>query len=187
VTRRGQVLALVAATFAVLASAADAKSPVLPETPIPVHVVFTGSGQFHDPSQCQISLDWSGIVLRDATAGCPIILAGPSLACMPLAGTPVGAFTQGVETDATGPGTASVSAAASGASGAHAALARRIVIASGSVKVKHAGRVHLRPKLTPAGTALFKRSRRVKVTIQTTFKPKSGHARTTHVNTVLVR
>lgn len=27
----------------------------------------------------------------------------------------------------------------------------------------------------------------LKVTIQTTFKPRSGHAHTTHVNTVLVR
>jgi hypothetical protein len=140
-----------------------------------------------DPSQCQISLEWNGTVLLDATAGCPIILIGPSLACMPLSGTSVGAFTQGVEADATGPGTAGVSATAGGASGSHAAIARRIVIAAASVTVKHAGRVRLRPRLTAAGKALFRQSKRVKVTIQTTFKPKSGHARTTHVNTVLVR
>lgn len=140
-----------------------------------------------DPSQCQISLDWSGTVLLDGTAGCPVILAGPSLVCMPLSGMPVGAFTQGVEADATGPGTASVSMTAAGASGAHAAIARRTVIASASVKVKHAGRVRLRPKLTAAGKALLKRSRRVKVMVQTVFKPKAGRAHTTRVNTVLVR
>lgn len=140
-----------------------------------------------DPSQCQISLDWSGTVLLDATAGCPLILAGPSLACMPPSGMPVRAFTQGVEADATGPGTASVSVTAAAASGAHAAIARHLVIATASVKVKHAGRVRLRPKLTAAGKALVKRSKRVKVTVQTVFKPKSGHAHTTRVNTVLTR
>lgn len=140
-----------------------------------------------DPSQCRISLEWNGIVLLDATAGCPVILAGPSLACMPLSATPVGALTEGVETDATGPGTASVSATASGGSSAHAAVARRVVIASAAIKVKHAGRVRLHPKLTVAGTALFKRTKRVKVTIQTTFTPKTGRAHTAHLNTVLVR
>ncbi len=140
-----------------------------------------------DPSQCQISLDWSGIVLLDATAGCPVILAGPSLACLPLGGTPVAAVTEGVDTDATGPGTASVSVIAVGAAGAHASIARRIVIASASVKVTRAGRVRLRPRLTAAGSALFKHSKRVKATIQTVFKPRSGPAHMTHVTTVLVR
>ena len=57
-----------------------------------------------DPSQCQISLDWSGTVLLDATAGCPVILAGPNLACLPPQGTPVTAMTEGIDTGATGPG-----------------------------------------------------------------------------------
>ena len=140
-----------------------------------------------DPSQCQISLDWSGTVLLDATAGCPVILAGPTLACLPAQGTPVTAVTDGIDTDATGPGTATVSVTAAGASGAHASIARRIVIASASVKVTRAGRVRLRPRLTAAGTALFKHAKRVKATIQTTFKPRSGPARTTRATTVLVR
>jgi hypothetical protein len=140
-----------------------------------------------DPSQCQISLNWSGIVLLDATAGCPLILAGPTLACLPPKATPVTAVTAGVDTDATGPGTAGVTVTAASASGAHASIARRIVIASVSVKVKHAGRVRLRPRLTAAGTALFKHSRRVKATIQTVFRPRSGRARTARVTTVLVR
>jgi hypothetical protein len=33
-----------------------------------------------DPSKCTETLSWSGTVLLDATAGCPLILAGPSLA-----------------------------------------------------------------------------------------------------------
>jgi hypothetical protein len=140
-----------------------------------------------DPSQCQLSLDWSGTVLLDATAGCPVILAGPSLACVPPSGTPEAAVTAGVDTDATGPGTASVSISAAAASAAHASIARRIVIASTSVNVTHAGRVRLRPRLTAAGSALFKHSKRVKATIQTMFKPRSGRAHTTHVTTVLVR
>lgn len=140
-----------------------------------------------DPSKCTESLSWSGTVLLDATAGCPLILTGPSLACLPPTGTPLNAFTQGVEADATGPGTAGVSVTAPGASGAHASVARRVVIASASVKVKHAGRVRLRPRLTAAGRTLFKHSRRVKVTVQTVFKPTSGRAHTTHLTTVLIR
>jgi hypothetical protein len=99
----------------------------------------------------------------------------------------VTAVTDGIDTDATGPGTATVSVTAAGASGAHASIARRIVIASASVKVTRAGRVRLRPRLTAAGTALFKHAKRVKATIQTTFKPRSGPARTTRATTVLVR
>jgi hypothetical protein len=139
-----------------------------------------------DPSKCTESLSWRGTVLLDATAGCPLILAGPSLVCMPPSGTPVAAFTQGVETDAAGPGTASMSATASGAAGAHAAIARRVVIAAVLVKVRHAGRVRLRPRLTAAGKTLLKHSRRVKVTVQTVFKPRSGRAHTSRLSTVLV-
>jgi hypothetical protein len=140
-----------------------------------------------DPAKCTESLSWSGTVLLDATAGCPLILAGPSPVCMPPSGTPVAALTQGVETDATGPGTARMSATASEAVGAHAAIARRVVIAAASVKVSHAGRVRLRPRLTSAGKTLFKHSRRVKVTIQIVFKPQSGRAHTSRLNTVLLR
>ena len=105
---------------------------------------------------------------------------------MPSSGTPLSAFTQGVETDATGPGTASISATAAGASTAHiATAARQIVIASASAKVRHAGRVRLRPRVTAAGRLLLKRSRRVKVTVQVVFRPRSGHARTTRFTTIL--
>ncbi len=140
-----------------------------------------------DPSQCQISLDWSGSVLLDATAGCPLILAGPSPACLPPSGTPLTALTRGVDADATGPGTARVSVTAAGASGAHAAIARSVVIATGSAKVTHAGRVRLRPKLTAAGRALFIHAKRVKATVSTVFTPRSGRAHTTRLHTVLVK
>ena len=139
-----------------------------------------------DPSKCTISLEWNGAVILDAIAGCPIILATPAPACMPSSGTPLSAFTQGVETDATGPGTASISATAAGASSAHiATAARQIVIASASVKVRHAGRVRLRPRVTAAGRLLLKRSRRVKVTMQVVFRPRSGHTHTTRFTTIL--
>ena len=139
-----------------------------------------------DPAKCTIGLSWSGTVILDATAGCPIILATPAPACMPSSGTPLSAFTQGVETDATGPGTASISATAAGASSAHiATAARQIVIASASVKVRHAGRVRLRPRVTAAGRLLLKRSRHVKVTVQVAFRPRSGHAHTTRFTTIL--
>ncbi len=139
-----------------------------------------------DPSKCTISLSWSGTVVLDATAGCPVILATPAPACMPMDGTPVSAFTQGVETDATGPGTASMSATAGGGLSSHAATAaRQIVIASASAKVRHAGRVRLRPRLTAAGRRLLKHSRRVKVTVQIVWRPRSGHAHTTRSTTIL--
>jgi hypothetical protein len=139
-----------------------------------------------DPSKCTIGLSWSGTVILDATAGCPVILATPAPACMPPLGTPLSAFTQGVEADAPGPGTASMSASAGGTLSSHAATAaRRIVIASASVKVRHAGRVRLRPRVTAAGRLLLKRSRRVKVTVQVVFRPRSGHAHTTRSATVL--
>jgi hypothetical protein len=81
----------------------------------------------------------SGTVLLDADAGCPLILAGPTLACLPPKGTTVTAVTAGVDTDATGPGTTGVTVTAADASGAHASIARRVVIASASVKVTHPG------------------------------------------------
>jgi hypothetical protein len=139
-----------------------------------------------DPSKCTIGLSWSGTVVLDATAGCPVILATPAPACMPASGTPLSAFTQGVETEATGPGTATMSASAGGALSSHAATAaRQIVIASASTKVMHAGRVRLRPRLTAAGRRLLKRSRRLKVTVQIVFRPRSGLAHTTRFATVL--
>ncbi|MGZ4166767.1 MAG: hypothetical protein ACXVSE_15780 [Solirubrobacteraceae bacterium] len=143
-----------------------------------------------DPSQCSISLSWNGTVTLDATAGCPIILATPTPVCMPSSGTPLSDLTQGVETDATGPGTASVTVTAAAVArshmaGAHAP-ARQIVIATAATKVTRAGRVRLRPRITPAGRRLIERTRRMKVTVQVTFRPRSGHARTTRWQTVLV-
>jgi hypothetical protein len=140
-----------------------------------------------DPSKCTETLSWSGTVLLDATAGCPLILAGPSLACMPPSGTPLPAFTRGLETEAAGPGTVSMSATAVAASGAHAAAARRVLIAAATVKVKRAGRVRLRPRLTAAGQRLLSHSGRLKVTVQVVFKPRSGHARASRFTTVLIR
>ncbi len=55
------------------------------------------------------------------------------------------------------------------------------------MKVKHAGKVRLRPKLTPAGKTLVAHPRRVAATIQVVFKPRSGRAHTTRMNTVLVK
>jgi hypothetical protein len=140
-----------------------------------------------DPSKCQIGLDWTGTVSIDGTAGCPVILYVPALACMPPSGTPVGAFIGGVEIVVTGPGAAGVSATAAGAGGSasHAVIARQIVIASGSSEVKRPGRIRVRPRLTAAGRRLFKHSRRLKVRVKTVFKPKHGHARTTRVQTIL--
>jgi hypothetical protein len=79
-----------------------------------------------------------------------------------------------------------MSASAGGALSSHAATAaRQIVIASASTKVMHAGRVRLRPRLTAAGRRLLKRSRRLKVTVQIVFRPRSGLAHTTRFATVL--
>jgi hypothetical protein len=139
-----------------------------------------------DPSKCTIRLSWSGLVVLDATAGCPIIVAAPGPACMPLSGTPLSSFTGGIETDASGPGTASLSATAAGGVSSHMAVAaRQIVIASVSVKVAHPGRVRLRPRLTAAGRRLLRHARKVKVTVQVVFRPRSGPAHTTRFTTTL--
>ena len=141
-----------------------------------------------DPNQCTNGLSWSGVVILDATAGCPVILATPAPACMPASGTPLGSFTGGVDADATGPGTAILSAvAAGGAHGARAAAARPVVIAKASARASRAGTLRLRPRITTAGRRLLAHSHRVKVSIRIVFKPRSGAARTTRYATVLTR
>ena len=138
-----------------------------------------------DQAKCTDSLSWNGTVVLDATAGCPLIVAGPPLACLPPSGTPMSSFTGGLETDASGPGTASLSASASGASGAHAGAARTVVIATATAKTRHAGLLRLKPRITPAGRRLLKRSRHLKVAVRIVFQPRSGQRATTRFSTVL--
>jgi hypothetical protein len=138
----------------------------------------------NDPNRCTAGLTWSGTVILDATAGCPVILADPAPACMP-ADTPLGSFTGGVDADAAGPGTASVTATAVGAHGARADAAKSVVVAKASAKATHAGKMRLRPRLTQAGRRLLAHSRRLKVSILVAFKPRAGAGHTTRYATVL--
>jgi hypothetical protein len=139
----------------------------------------------NDPSKCTATLTWSGVVILDATAGCPVILADPAPACMPTSGTPLSSFTGGVDADATGPGTASVTATAVLAHGASAGAAKSVVIATASAKTTRAGKVRLRPRITPAGRRALAHSHRLKVSVQVVFKPRSGAATTARYATVL--
>jgi hypothetical protein len=143
-----------------------------------------------DPSKCSMSLSWSGMVILDATAGCPVILAAPSR-CLPPSGTSLPAFTQGVDVHASGPGSASVSATAPDATSAASAIesrkARDVVVATGHLKIKHAGLARLRPHLTSAGRRALQHARRLKVRIQITFAPRSGPRHVTRFVTFLRR
>lgn len=139
-----------------------------------------------DPSQCTAGLNWSGAVILDATAGCPVILADPAPACMP-SDTPLSSFAGGIDADATGAGTASLSATAAGARGASAAAAKSVLVASASAKATRAEKVRLRPRISPAGRRLLAHTHRLKVSIRIVFKPRSGAASTTRFATVLTR
>lgn len=175
---------------AFLASGAALRTESVSDTGAPVQLPDSCAPLFgiDDPSQCTIGLSWSGTVILDATAGCPVIVATPAPACMPSSGLPVGSFIGGVDADASGPGTATLSAvAAGGAHGALASAARSVVIAKASARASRAGVVRLRPRITAAGKRVLARSRRLKVSIRIVFKPRSGAGRTTRYSTVLTR
>jgi hypothetical protein len=141
-----------------------------------------------NPDDCTMSLSWSGTVLIDASAGCPVILAGPPPACVGSAGMTLAQLDAGFDADATGAGSASLSVTASSSPGsaARAHASRRVLVASAKTSANRAGRLRLRPHLTGAGRRLVARSRRLHVLVQIAFKPRSGgHAHTTRLSTVV--
>jgi hypothetical protein len=142
-----------------------------------------------DPSKCTMRLSWSGTVILDATAACPLILAGPPLSCLPPGGVSARAFEKGLDASAPGAGSVGMTATAARAKGSASASRRRkakpVVIAKARAKARHAGAVRLRPRLTRAGRRALGHTHRLKVVVRTTFTPKHGHRRVTRFATSL--
>ncbi|HEY1595402.1 MAG TPA: hypothetical protein VGF74_08400 [Thermoleophilaceae bacterium] len=130
-----------------------------------------------NPNDCQMSIHWSGTLIVDGTAACPLILVtSGGLMCLPPA-TTVNQFEQGFSENAPGAGSYGMSATAAGSHASAAAHHRKrkpVVIARAKAKARHAGSVRLKPRLTPAGKRALKRAKRLKVTVRVVFTPKHG-------------
>jgi hypothetical protein len=129
-----------------------------------------------NPSDCQMSIHWSGTLLIDGTAACPLILVSSGgLMCLPPS-TTVSQFEHGFSENAPGAGSFGMTATAADAhAGAFVSKRRKpVVIATAKARARHAGSIRLKPRLTPAGKRALRRAKRLKVTLRVVFTPTHG-------------